>query len=89
MRLLTEKEIVKEASKDGTYCQLSVDIGMWASKEQDTRTRKATLKAVGEWLEKHGEYAHVAYNPSAYLDTKNYHRLVEALKRGEMPEEGE
>ena len=45
-RLLTEEEIVKEASKDSTYCQLSVDIGLWASKAQDAKT----LKVVGEWL---------------------------------------
>ena len=30
---LTEDEIVAEASKDSTYCQLSVDIGMWAARE--------------------------------------------------------
>ena len=38
---LTEEEIVKEASKDSSYCQLSVDIGLWASKAQ--------LKKVVKW----------------------------------------
>lgn len=31
---LTEEEIVAEASKDATYCQLSVDVGIWAAREQ-------------------------------------------------------
>ena len=44
--LLTDEEIVAEASKDSTYCQLSVDIGMWAAKEQ--------LKKVVEWIENRG-----------------------------------
>ena len=68
-RLLTEDEIVKEASKDGIYCQLSVDIGMWAATTQDART----LKAAGEWIEKH--------------DGLVLPKYVEAFKRGEMPEE--
>lgn len=46
MILLDEKEIVAYASKDSEYCQLSVDVGMWASKEQ--------LKRVAEWLDGHG-----------------------------------
>ena len=43
MILLSEDEIVAYASKDSEYCQLSVDVGMWAIKEQ--------LKKVVEWLE--------------------------------------
>ena len=31
---LPEDRIIEEASKDSTYCQLSVDIGVWAAKEQ-------------------------------------------------------
>ena len=48
MILLTEDEIVKEASKDKEYCQLSVDVGMWAAREQMKRLllgiSKETLK---------------------------------------------
>ena len=43
MILLTEEEIVAEASRDKEYCQLAVDVGMWARKEQ--------LKKVVEWLD--------------------------------------
>lgn len=72
-RLLTKNEIVKEASKDRTYCQLSVDMGMWASKAQDSKT----LKAVGKWLQDlwdtYGSYDVTAED-------------VKALLRGEMPE---
>ena len=50
---LTEEEIVAEASKDKEYCQLSVDVGMWAAREQ--------LKRIVGWMSKdctehdHGE----------------------------------
>jgi len=47
--LLTEDEIVAEASKDSTYCQLSVDIGLWA---RDTQTKRLV-----EWLEAEMETA--------------------------------
>ena len=45
--LLTEEEIVAEASKDKEYCQLSVDVGMWAAREQ--------LKRVVDFLCDYGE----------------------------------
>lgn len=32
--ILTEDEIVAYATRDSEYCQLSVDVGMWAGKEQ-------------------------------------------------------
>ena len=44
MILLNEKEVVTEASKDKEYCQLAVDVGMWAAREQ--------LEKVVEWLDR-------------------------------------
>jgi len=76
-RLLTDKEIVKEASKDSTYCQLSVDIGMWAAKEE----HKRTLKAVGEWL------AGIIHNRNAVSSVLEIAGNIDRLKRGEMPED--
>ena len=35
--LITEDEIIAEASKDRTYCQLAVDIGVWAAETQLNR----------------------------------------------------
>ena len=37
MLRLTEDEIIAEASKDKEYCQLAVDVGMWAAREQMKR----------------------------------------------------
>ena len=34
MILLTEDEIVAYAARDKTYCQLSVDVGLWVAKAQ-------------------------------------------------------
>lgn len=82
-RLLTEEEIVKEASKDRTYCQLSVDIGKWASKKQD----KATLKTIGEAIK---DYAHnkISFERLAELLEINLYELDVAFrKRGEIKKE--
>lgn len=38
---LTDEAIVAEASKDSSYCQLSVDMGHWGAKTQ--------LRMVVEW----------------------------------------
>lgn len=47
-------------------------------KAQDAQTREATLKEVGEWMEKHtGEWQGIPYINSP---------MIEALKKGEMPE---
>ena len=46
--LVTEKEIVKYASQDSTYCQLSVDVGLWASKAQKALDDKEKEGAVRE-----------------------------------------
>lgn len=45
LEILSEDEIVAEASKDSTYCQLSVDIGLWAARKQYERT----LGQIKDW----------------------------------------
>jgi len=37
--IVTDAEIVKEASKDSTYCQLSVDMGHWGAIKQLEKVR--------------------------------------------------
>jgi len=55
--VMNEAEIVKEASKDSTYCQLSVDIGNWAAKKQAEISFKAGIKEVIEWIENNAHYS--------------------------------
>jgi len=34
---LTDEEIIAESTKDGEYCQLAVDVGIWAAETQFRR----------------------------------------------------
>ena len=45
--LLKDDEIVAEASKDSTYCQLSVDMGKWGATEQLKRVRDWAIEERG------------------------------------------
>lgn len=44
--LLTEDEVVAEASKDSTYCELSVKMGLWTSEQTALRAIPIIRKAV-------------------------------------------
>ena len=53
--LLTEEQITKYACQDSTYCQLSVDVGIWASKAQKALCDKEKAEALLSEMGKEGE----------------------------------
>lgn len=53
--LLTEEQITKYACQDSTYCQLSVDVGIWASKAQKSLCDKEKEEALLSEMGKEGE----------------------------------
>ena len=72
MRLLTEEEVGK-STRYGLISYMSEYLKI--AKAQDIKTHKETLKAVGEWVQEH---SYEGFDTVAF---------IEALKRGEMPEE--
>ncbi len=51
MILLTEDEIVAYAARDKTYCQLSVDVGLWVAKAQAEKDEQENVNAITDYAE--------------------------------------
>lgn len=85
-RLLTDEEIDTYLEMTGSGVKLATSKLL---KAQDLKTRTATLKEVGEWLNKklpnklYGNYYETTLNPEALITIK----VADVLKllKGEMP----
>lgn len=87
MRLLTEEELMQIRRDMGGMYQRDYELIQAGSIAQDAKTQKATLKAVGEFLEdKYLIVDPITHEPKGY-----WVDLVDgnSFKRGEMPKEGE
>jgi len=80
-RLLTDEEILKTAREK--VCPIVDTMGIKIVRACCDAERKATLKAVGEWMEIYGAELELRVEDSLFLLG-----LIERIKRGEMPEEG-
>jgi hypothetical protein len=89
-RLLTDEQIkaiqINIAEEfdidDDLLDYLGVDYERYFVEAQDARTRKLTLKEVGEWLEKALGFDEMPNSVIGKIEQEH----IEALKRGEMPE---
>jgi len=80
-RLLTDEEIAEAVGHSVLYLRLPVNNMRFADlKVVANAEHKATLKAVGEWLDKEID-REVTVSPSLEMG-------ITSLKRGEMSEEG-
>ena len=84
MRLLTEEERQKVGYVWLAEYKEELDAFLVP---QDAKTRKETLKAVGEWLEKKTEHTQRGRIKEGFIWPCFTWAEIEVLKRGEMPEE--
>ncbi|MDD4873368.1 MAG: hypothetical protein PHE15_00095 [Dehalococcoidales bacterium] len=79
--LVPEEEIIKYASQDSTYCQLSVDVGIWATKAQkalDDKEKEEAVKKVLDFVDSYQvsvvtrEYG---YTESVYIGASKWNEF--------------